>query len=236
MFLDVDGTLLELADTPHGVVVPPGTVPLLERLAHGLDGALALVSGRAIADLDALFAPSRFAAAGLHGLEHRTAGGLLVPDERDRRALDAVRPALRTFAAGAPGVIVEDKGPNIAVHYRLAPERADEIHALLNRLRDQLGAGFEVLAGKMIGELRPVGTDKGVAVRTFMAEAPFRGRRPVFVGDDVTDEAAFKAVNTLSGVSVRVGATERTAAQWTAPNVGAVHDWLAAFAKEFGAA
>jgi len=233
LFLDVDGTLLEIAGTPDAVAASGEIAALLARLRPLLGGALALISGRRIDDLDAIFAPLILPAAGLHGLERRDARGRrhgIV----DAPALDALRAPLRDFAAAHPGAMLEDKGQTLALHYRQAPGCRDEAKALLDALltgRQDL----QMLEGKMVFEIRPRRTDKGDAIAAFLAEPPFAGRRPVFLGDDATDEDGFRLVNDRGGVSIRVDgeATVRaqTAARYRLADVGAVAAWLARVAK-----
>lgn len=237
LFLDFDGTLVEIEDHPDDVTLPAGMAPRLRRLQAAFDDAVAIVSGRALADIEALLHPLRLPLAGLHGLERRDAHGRLHRDERDHERLDAVRDAIAGFVAARPGLYAEDKGAALALHYRGAPEREQEVAAFLERQRRQLGDGFHIQAGKQVFELKPVGRDKGRAVREFMEEPPFRGRIPVFVGDDRTDEDAFAAVNALGGFSIRVGEHHPdTAASATLPSVAATLDWLDGLPDQFHAA
>lgn len=225
-FLDVDGTLVEIADDPDAVVVSPRARTVLAALGEALDGAVALVSGRPVARLDALFAPLRLAAAGNHGLERRSAGGKLVRPSEQRAALDRVRAPFHRFAADHPGVIVEDKGLSVALHFRRTPEAEGEACRLAERLVAEINAGFRVQPGKKMVEIRPEGGDKGSVVTAFMAEPPFAGRTPVFVGDDVTDEDGFAAANAMGGFSVRVGDDAPTVARFRVATVAALLDWL----------
>lgn len=227
LFLDFDGTLVELEDHPANVALPAGMAQRLRHLQAALDDAVAIVSGRALSDLERLLHPLRLPLAGLHGLERRDARGRIHQDERDRERLDSVRDAIAGFVAARPGLYAEDKGGALALHWRGAPEREQEVAAFLERQRRQLGDGFHIQAGKQVFELKPVGRDKGRVVREFMAEAPFQGRTPVFIGDDRTDEDAFAAVNALGGVSIRVGEHHPdTAATATLPSVAATIEWL----------
>jgi len=143
-----------------------------------------------------------------------------------------VRTAFERFAEEHAGVVVEDKGTSVALHYRLAPEIADAAQRLANRVMLDIGAGFRTQNGKMLVELRPAGADKGTAIEAFMAEPPFAGRVPVFIGDDVTDEDGFAAVNLMGGHSVRVGASNGSVAAWRVSDIGAVLDWLERIAGE----
>lgn len=232
LFLDVDGTLVEFAPTPDAVKVGRRLVDMLARLNTALGGAVALVSGRPIAKLDELFDPLRLPAAGNHGLERRdSAGELSLPDIQPRE-LDPVRTAFERFADENAGVVVEDKGTSVALHYRLAPEIAETARRLAHSVMLDMGSGFRTQNGKMLVELRPAGTDKGDAIEAFMTEPPFAGRVPVFIGDDVTDEDGFAAVNRMGGHSVRVGETDGSVAAWRVSDIGAVLDWLEQIASE----
>ena len=230
LFLDVDGTLVEIESVPEEVRIAPHVITLLGDLNTALGGALALVSGRAVDDLDRMFAPLQLPTAGNHGLVRRGAAGTMTTPDIDPSALDEVRAAFARFAQAAPGVLVEDKTLSIALHFRLAPERAGEAKRLAAGLAEGLGPPFRVQHGKMTVEIRPNGADKGSVVESFMAEPPFRGRLPVFVGDDVTDEDGFDVVNRLGGHSVRIGAASHTAARWQCTNVDSLLEWLARMA------
>jgi trehalose 6-phosphate phosphatase len=226
LFLDVDGTLLEIASTPQAVSVPPQLLGILEKLQTRLHGAVALVSGRSIASIDALFTPLKLPASGLHGLERRLASGEVQIAGGDPAALAAAREPAAAFARTAPGVVLEDKGLTLAIHYRQAPQQERAVKDLAHRLVDRFADRLQIQNGKMVVELRPHGADKGTAIEKFMTEPPFTGRVPVFVGDDATDEPAFAAVNRLRGVSVHVGGIGSTAARYSLPTVGDVRRWL----------
>jgi trehalose 6-phosphate phosphatase len=224
LFLDVDGTLIDLAESPSAVVVPEGLADALARAAGSLGGALALVSGRTVADIDALFRPLRLSVAGVHGLELRFEGGaprLAVPP-----MTSAQRRALASAADGLHGVLVEDKLVAIAFHYRAAPS-AGEI--LERRIRTALAAGelanFDLRRGKMTWEVRPAGFDKGTAVEALMASPPFAGRVPVFVGDDETDLDGFAGARRLGGLAFAVDGAAGTSG-FAEP--AEVRSWLAA--------
>jgi trehalose 6-phosphate phosphatase len=234
LFLDVDGTLLELADTPDAVRVPSSLVHLLGVLDRALAGAVALVSGRTLDDLDRLFQPLRLAAAGVHGAERRRGDGGVDRVPVDAAALDAVRQAFRRFAALHAGTLVEDKGFGVTLHYRLAPALADEARRLGREWAAKIGDDFQLLEGKMVVELRARAATKGTALRQFLAAPPFAGRRPVYIGDDVTDEDAFAVVNELGGISVQVGDRQPTGARFRLPDVGTVHAWLTGVAEYRG--
>jgi trehalose 6-phosphate phosphatase len=225
LFLDVDGTLLDIADTPEAVRIDPATVALLERAYRATGGATALITGRRIADIDRLFAPLALPVAGQHGFERRDAAGALHRHAEPRPELAAARASLEAFAARHPGVLIEDKTLTVAAHYRLAPGAGPAVGALAERLAAESGGVFAVQRGKMVVELRPAGKDKGTAIAEFLDEPPFRGRTPVFLGDDLTDEYGFSIVNGRGGVSMKVGdgSTEATA---RLPDVDAVRAWL----------
>jgi trehalose 6-phosphate phosphatase len=225
-FLDVDGTLLDIAASPSEVRAGSEVIANLAALQHACNGALALLSGRRIADLDRIFWPLRLPAAGVHGLERRRCDGSIEIAEDD--AVDALRPSLAAFAAREPGVVLEDKGVALALHYRSVPERGVAVRNFARSL-DHASAGLRRIEGKMVVEFHSNRSDKGRAVDAFMAEAPFRGRRPSFAGDDVTDEDAFRAVARRGGVTLRIGASAASAAsaaRWHLPSVAALHAWL----------
>jgi trehalose 6-phosphate phosphatase len=233
LFIDLDGTLIDIAPRPELVRVPPGLPPLLERLAEHRGGALALVSGRPLADLDRLLAPWRGAAAGLHGAERRRADGSLAPagegptDRAATAALARLRPDLALLGGGSPGVWLEDKGRTLALHYRAAPEKGPELRAALEALLRSAGDGLRLIAGKMVLELQPAHLGKHGAIAAFLAEPPFRGRLPVFLGDDTTDEDGFVEINRRGGLSIRIGPPlAATAAHYRLADVAAARRWL----------
>jgi trehalose 6-phosphate phosphatase len=223
LFLDFDGTLVELAETPDRIRVPPALEPLLRRLRRKLEGRLAIVSGRSIADLERHLPNAGIAFSGSHGLELRFAGGAALPLSVPA-GIDDVRERARAFAAATEGLIAEDKPAGVALHYRQAPDaetRVLEFAAGLARRH-----GFAVQPGKMVAELVPRGATKGDALRAFMTEPEFANARPLFVGDDLTDEHGFTAAAALSGAGILVGAPRATAAAYRLPSAAAVRDWL----------
>ena len=227
LFLDVDGTLVEIEREPGAVHVPERLCQILDDLHRATGGALALVSGRALAQLDRLFAPLCLSAAGLHGLERRNLGREVVRAAPDPAVLEAARARLAAFAGRHPGVLLEDKGLTLALHYRNAPAQKAPRRATAKAAVAASHGALVLLEGKMVLELKPPGCDKGQAIAAFMGEAPFAGRRPVFAGDDVTDEAGFEVVNGLGGVSIRIGADAApTAAGHSLPDVRAMQSWL----------
>lgn len=226
LFLDVDGTLLEIAETPQGVQVPASLKQLLDDLRSRLDGALALVSGRSLANLDQLFSPLRFIASGVHGCERRTADGHVLRPEVDAAAIARVRDELAEFVRGHEGLLLEDKHYAIAMHFRRAPEMEEAVYRVMNVALKELGPTFALQEGKSVLELRPCAWTKGSSITAFMQEPPFIGRTPVFIGDDVTDEHAFAVVNDMSGLSIRVGHPAATLARHRLGSVSEVRRWL----------
>jgi trehalose 6-phosphate phosphatase len=222
LFLDVDGTLLDFADTPGGVRVPAQLPATLAALHRHLDGALALVSGRALAQLDALFAPLVLPAAGLHGLELRNSGLHAHPRPV---ALDGVLAAARGLAAKYPGALIEDKGIALALHWRAAPAAEEPLHEFASSALIEL-PGYHLQPGNGVVELRPDGRHKGEAVLALLASPPFQGRRPVFVGDDITDENGFAAVACHGGFGVLVGQRQPSAARYALHDPSQVLAWL----------
>jgi trehalose 6-phosphate phosphatase len=225
LFLDVDGTLLEHAERPDAVRVDPVLGRLLAHLHRATGGALALISGRAVADLDALFAPLVLPAAGQHGLERRDASGRLHLHPFPVPALRRAAARLAEFAAQHAGLFFEDKGRNLALHYRQAPQLAEAARGAAFAAAAELGDGFELQAGKMVIEIKPGGRDKGLAIEDYLREPPFAGRIPVFVGDDLTDEYGFGVINRLGGHSVKVGGGP-SAARWRLAGAAEVRAWL----------
>ena len=206
VLLDIDGTLLDLMPTPREVWVPPGLAKTLNRLLARTNGALALVSGRSLNDIDLIFAPDQFPAVGGHGAEMRI--------EPDSEAVAAHAPPMdkelkRRLAAIArlsPGILLEDKGYSLALHYRLAPHAEKAIYAAVSLIRADLpNAPIEVLPGKCVCEIKHSGFTKATGVRELMTHEPFRGRQPLFIGDDVTDESVFAIMPDFDGLAFSVG-------------------------------
>ena len=206
LLLDIDGTLLDLAPTPREVWVPPGLAKTLHRLHQRTNGALALVSGRSLNDIDLIFAPDQFPAVGGHGAEMRL--------QADSEAVAAHAPPLdkelkRRLAAIArlsPGILLEDKGYSLALHFRLAPHAEKAIYEAVSLIRADLpNAPIEVLPGKSVCEIKHSGFTKASGVLELMTHEPFKGRRPFFIGDDVTDESVFAIMPDLDGLAFSVG-------------------------------
>jgi trehalose 6-phosphate phosphatase len=226
LFLDVDGTLLDLAPTPDAVVVSSALLDELTLAERRLDGALALVSGRPIEELDRLFAPLRLRASGVHGAEIRYAPLEPVRSLTSERMPERAWPQLQRLLEGFPGVFAENKGVSYAVHYKLAPTVEAELFLALKRYAaDFVTSGLDVVRGLMVFELKLPGFDKGAAIRRFMARAPFAGRRPVFIADDKMDWPGFETVLALGGVGFSVG-REMAGLTGSFSQPAAVRAWL----------
>lgn len=202
LFLDLDGTLLDIAPAPDRVVVPPDLVRDLTAASVALNGALAVVSGRMLSEVDALLAPLRLAGAGEHGADIRLPNGQR--DEVDAKVPVDFVDALIAAAADKPGILIEQKTHSVVAHYRRAPKYEMYFRDLCLRLVDGREQAFEILAGKMMYEIRPRTVTKARPVERLMALEPFRGRRPMFVGDDVTDEDGFRAAASFGGEGLDV--------------------------------
>jgi trehalose 6-phosphate phosphatase len=228
-FFDIDGTLVDITESPAGVRVDGRLRALIERLYQTTGGAVALISGRSLDDIDALFHAARLPAAGQHGTERRDAAGRVTRHESQTAVLAGARERLAAAVARRPGLLLEDKGLSLALHYRRAPRWGGYAHRLVRSVLPRTGPPYCVQTGKRVVELKPAGKDKGVAVGEYMREAPFRGRCPVFIGDDLTDEYGFAMVNRLGGHSIKVG-RGRTVARWRLRDVAAVRAWLGSMA------
>jgi trehalose 6-phosphate phosphatase len=201
----------------------------ISRLERRLDGAVALMTGRTLADLDRLFDPLRLPAAGLHGAERRTREGGATRTVADAGALAAARACLEALTAAHPGLRLEDKGAALAVHFRVAPLLENLVDATCAGIEARFPQALQMQRGLLVRELKPRGADKGSALRAFMAEAPFAGRTPVALGDDITDLDAFEAAAALGGFGIAVGS--RVASRWTLAGPRAVRAWLAMLAE-----
>jgi trehalose 6-phosphate phosphatase len=211
LFLDIDGTLLEIAATPEGVAVPKQLQELLQRLAAGLGGAVAILTGRTVADADELLAPVRLVTAGVHGTELR----LSRCGEVDRMAPcidEELVGKVRGVARLAPGITVETKGAGLAVHYRNAPAAATAIEAELNRILDHVRNDLALSRGRKVFEIVPARVSKGTALAAIAERPPFAGRVPVMIGDDRNDESALAAAERLGGVGFKVAGEHFAAA------------------------
>lgn len=206
LLLDVDGTLIEIAATPQDVHVPPSLKHVLGRLRDRLGGALSLVSGRPIADLDAMFEPMRSSAIGGHGAETRLAPDGPIARARAVPLEPELRRRLLRIAAETPGIIAENKDYSLALHYRLVPEHEKFVRSEIARIcADWPPEAVEVLPGKAVFEVKPRAFNKGLAVRELMRHGTFAGRRPIFLGDDVTDESVFAVLPDFDGLGFSVG-------------------------------
>lgn len=224
LFLDVDGTLLELADTPGGVAVDAALQPLLARLREAARGAVALVSGRTIENVDRLLDSRGLPVAGLHGCERRDARGEMHVAPVARAQLADLRAALERQVARHPGLLLEDKGAGLALHFLKARELEHELRAEVALLAAPLVPEFAILDGHAVIEVKPAAHTKGSAVEAYLAEAPFKGRVPIFIGDDTTDYDGFAAVRRHDGLAIAVG--PRVTAEWWLPGPAAVRSWL----------
>ena len=223
VFLDLDGTLIEIAPRPDAVTTTGRLKALLGRLPAATGNALAIVSGRPVEEVDRLLAPHRLAVAGIHGLERRVAAGEVEHTTVETDWIQDARDTMERFVASHPGLILENKRVTLALHYRNRPELENAVQEFVANL--DLPASMESLRGRKVIEVKPRRMNKGEAIRRFMSEPPFMGRTPVFAGDDVTDESGFKVVNELGGVSVKVG-DGATAAKWRLAGVSDVLEWL----------
>src|ERR1700688_4989855 len=206
VLLDIDGTLLDLAPTPREVWVPPGLSKTLGRLLMRTSGALALVSGGSLSDIDLIFAPDQFPAVGGHGAEMRISADSEAVATHAPPMDKELKRRLAVIAKLSPGILLEDKGYSLALHYRLAPHAEKAIYAAVSLIRADLpNAPIEVLPGQCVCEIKQSGFDKATGVRELMTHAPFRGRRPIFIGDDVTDESVFAIMPDLGGLAFSVG-------------------------------
>jgi len=233
LFLDIDGTLLDFAGRPDAVVVDPALPPLLRRLRDCLDGALALISGRPLEQIDALFG-LRGPAAGMHGAEVRHAGNRIERQAGDHARIARLMREARRLTSTLPGVFVEDKRDAFALHYRNAPDFADAVRYIAAELAKDAGDGYEILPGHAVFEIKPRGANKGHALDALMREPPFVGRLPWMIGDDITDEHAFAAAIAHGGAAIRVGTPRHTHARFALETPRDVRDWLVAFAAQPG--
>src|SRR5437868_9402976 len=236
VLLDIDGTLLDLAPTPREVWVPPGLAKTLHRLYQRTSGALALVSGRSLNDIDLIFAPDQFPAVGGHGAEMR------IDPENESVASHAppmdkeLKRRLAAIAKLSPGILLEDKGYSLALHYRLAPHAEKAIYAAVSLIRADLpNAPIEVMPGKCVCEIKHSGFNKASGVIELMTHDPFKGRRPIFIGDDVTDESVFAIMPELRGLAFSVGRRAKgVVSHFDEPRD--VRQWLARLVDDNGVA
>lgn len=230
LFLDFDGTLVEIAERPDTIALASDLSGLLERVERTLGGALAVVTGRGIEQFDEFLNSSVKVVAGHHGHELRTPDGVIHRQDIPTDALGKIGAELEAFVARNPGLLLEIKGRALALHFRQAPELEDACDRITRRLVAGVGDELFVLSGKMVREIKAGGPNKGDAVAILMGLAPFAGRRPVYAGDDVTDEDAFAVVNQMNGITVKVGDGD-TCATYRVPTVDALKRWLAGFGQ-----
>jgi trehalose 6-phosphate phosphatase len=226
-FFDFDGTLVELAPTPDGVFVPPDVPALLSELRTLTNGAVAVVSGRGIGSIDGFLNMPDLPIAGLHGAERRDANGDTQRTGFNDDRLLRMEQVLAGVVNENPGMLLEIKGASLALHYRNAADREPVARAATARLVADFPGAYVLQPGKMVYEIKPKDVDKGRALRAFLDEPPFAGRKPVFAGDDLTDEKAFAVANETGGVSIKVGGGD-TIARTRLDSVSALHEWLAA--------
>jgi len=229
LFFDFDGTLVEIAPRPDLVHVEQRVLDLLQSLGDRFDHALAVVTGRPLDVVDGFLAPLKLPVAAEHGSIRRDAQGHVHADERGAEAVDAAEQQLKPLAEANAGLILERKTVSVALHFRQQPELVHECSAAVEEVVAQ-NPGLVILPGKMVFELKPQGVDKGVAVRSFLDEAPFKGRVPVYMGDDVTDEHAFAVVNALGGITIKIDDGE-TQARYRTDREG-LFDWLAGLVEK----
>jgi len=226
LFLDFDGTLVNIAPTPDDIRVDAGLGQTLHVAAQRMNGALAVISGRPVASIDHYLQHRVAAVAGIHGAERRTASGDFQHVALDAAAMSDYRTQLLEFAQAHDGVLLEDKDISMALHFRRAPEWAAACRRAVDDCVAASRGALARLDGKMVVELKPTAVNKAQAVAAYMCEAPFVGRQPVFVGDDITDESAFVLAKELGGYGVIVGHRRPTAATAMLPSVAELHAWL----------
>ncbi len=236
ILLDIDGTLLDLAPTPREVWVPPGLSKTLNRLIEQTSGALALVSGRSLNDIDLIFAPDQYPAVGGHGAEMRLSADAEAVATHAPPMDKELKRRLAAIAKLSPGILLEDKGYSLALHYRLAPHAEKAIYEAVSLIRADLpNAPIEVLPGKCVCEIKHSGFTKATGVRELMTHEPFKGRRPIFIGDDVTDEAVFGIVPDFGGLAFSVGRHAMGVADYF-DEPREVREWLARLVEDEAAA
>ncbi|MGH8261050.1 MAG: trehalose-phosphatase [Steroidobacteraceae bacterium] len=225
LFLDIDGTLIDIAATPRAVDVSAGLPALLGRLSRRFKGSLALVSGRCLDDIDSLFRPFRFPAAGIHGAERRDALGTLHFAGLTSEDLAPAREELRRFVARHPALLLEDKGRGLALHFRQAPELESAVREVLEQVRIRLPPEAHLQPGHCVIELKGGSANKREAIDEFLQEPPFSGRVPVYLGDDLTDMDALHHVQSVGGLGIFVGPEPVPGLGWL-PSPAAVVEWL----------
>ncbi|WP_248320229.1 trehalose-phosphatase [Caballeronia sp. Sq4a] len=232
-FFDFDGTLVELASTPDGIFVPRSVPDILAALRRATNNAVAVVSGRGIDNIDSFLQIPDLPIAGMHGAERRDANGDVQRIGFNDERLLRMEHVLECVVSANPGMLLEIKGAALALHYRNAPDREPAARAATERLVNEYADAYVLQPGKMVYEIKPKDVDKGRALRAFMAEPPFTGRKPVFIGDDLTDEKGFAVVNEFDGLSIKVGPGE-TVARSRIESVELLLDWLQVIAGTAG--
>lgn len=227
LFLDFDGTLVEFAPTPAAVTADRPLIALLRQTAHALDGALAIVSGRPVHDMDKLLAPLQLPMAGVHGYERRAADGNLYRPTPDTVRLALLREKLLAFVQQLPGLLLEEKPAGMAVHFRQARHLEGAVRSCMQVHAAAHRGELDLLEGDAVIELKPSTHTKATAVEAFMQESPFAGRTPVYIGDDHTDRDGFEAVARHGGMAIAVGT--RVSTPWRLRDPAAVRAWLADF-------
>jgi trehalose 6-phosphate phosphatase len=222
IFLDLDGTIVEIAEHPDAVSVHPATLGLLKALNDESNGALAVISGRELSAIDRLLYPLKLPAAGVHGLERRDAAGVL--HASNTAEVQPISFVFEKVLGDESGVIIERKPGALALHYRLRPDLEQRCCEIVKEVVGQR-KDLRLIHGKMVFEILQKGADKGSVINAFLEEPPFRGRVPIFAGDDVTDEPGFVAVNSQGGISIKVGGQE-TDARFRAHDVRELESWL----------
>ena len=232
LFLDVDGTLLEFCNNPDDVYPGVELNLILKSLSSLLKGALALVTGRRVLEIDRIFHPLQLPVGGQHGLEHRDAEGnfKLV---KSLKFPENIRSQIQCFGEIYPECAIEDKSLTIAIHYRRAPKLEEKVLKFVNKLIEG-EKHFHAISGNMVIEIKPLGVDKGQSIALFMENEPFVDKLPIFIGDDVTDEDGFRYINANNGISIKVGTRTSSLARYNLNNVNAVHDWLGSLCTEMG--
>jgi trehalose 6-phosphate phosphatase len=232
LFLDVDGTLLEFCNNPDDVYPGVELNLILKSLSSLLKGALALVTGRRVLEIDRIFHPLQLPVGGQHGLEHRDAEGnfKLV---KNLKFPENIRSQIQCFGEIYPECAIEDKTLTMAIHYRRAPKLEEKVLKFVNKLIEG-EKHFHAISGNMVIEIKPLGVDKGQSIALFMENEPFVDKLPIFIGDDVTDEDGFRYINANNGISIKVGTITSSLARYNLNNVNAVHDWLGSLCKEMG--
>jgi trehalose 6-phosphate phosphatase len=235
LFLDIDGTLLNVAPTPDAVCVPDGLTDLLADIGNGLDGALAILTGRPISDADRLLAPLQLVASGVHGTELRSARGGPIMELARPVPPDVVQ-AMNDISRIAAGILVEQKGAGVAVHYRNAPLARLAVQSELARIIAQSSYDLVLREGRKVLEAVPSGFSKGTSLAQLIERPPFQGRRPVMIGDDVGDESAFREAERHGGIGLRVAGEHFTRAAADFDGVASVRTWLQELARALAGA